>query len=69
MQKAKVAREGAPIYKSLSGKDLDLLIEVYEEHKRVAIARALEGVSLDFRRRPSPTPTPLAYPPPLPAPG
>jgi hypothetical protein len=51
----------------LSGKDLDLLVELYEENKQVAIAHALDGVSLGARHASSAHPG--AYPPPPPAPG
>ena len=68
---------------SLSGKDLGLLLELYEENKRAAIARALEGMSLDPRTWHRPLsllaqlsehpsallPPPLKPLPPPPAPG
>jgi hypothetical protein len=46
MQKGKMDRGARPIYNSLSAKDLDLLIELYEENKYMARSRALDRVSL-----------------------
>ena len=50
VRNAKMATpSGPPVYAGLSAKDLNQLIEDYEEHKRLATARVLEGISLDPR--------------------